>query len=57
MYIGRLFESPLVSMVVQIIAGMGIYILISVLIRNQSFYYLLDLIKERLPIGKQNERS
>ena len=57
MYIGRLFENPLLSMIVQVITGMGIYVLISVLIRNQSFYYLLDLIKERLHIGKKNELS
>ena len=57
MYIGRLFSNPLISMVVQIITGMGIYVLISLLIRNQSFYYLLDLIKERLHIGKKNELS
>lgn len=45
--IGKLNASPLLVLVIQILAGVGIYILMGVITQNKAMQYLLDMIKRR----------
>lgn len=43
----NLFSSAILSLIVQIISGGLIYIILSIITKNRSFYYLLSFITER----------
>ena len=44
--LGSLNIRPVLRLVLQVVSGMGIYLLISMVSRNDSFYYLLDCLKK-----------
>ena len=45
---------PMILLVlIQILAGAGIYVVGSILTKNDSFYYLWDIVKKFLAKGKQ----
>ncbi len=47
-FIGRLNINRILLLGLQVVAGMVIYIAISVITKNKSFYYILNLLKEGL---------
>lgn len=45
-FVGCLIDNHLVSLFVQVIAGVGLYILISIITRNKEFLSVLNLVKK-----------
>jgi len=45
--VGRLELGTFVALVLQIVTGVAVYVLLSVITRNESFRYLLKLLKSR----------
>lgn len=53
-FIPTIFGSVFVTLIVQVVLGMVIYIGESVIFRNDSYYYLLELLKELIKKGSSN---
>ena len=51
--IGRTLSNSFITLFVQVVTGAVFYTMVSVFFRNPSFFYLLDLVKEKLPIRRK----
>lgn len=51
MLVGRLTMAPLLLLVIQILAGGTVYVVLSILFKNENFFYLLKFVK---PFLKRN---
>ena len=51
--IGKLFSSPVTSLVVQLITGFTVYVTLSIITRNSRFRYLLNMILKGITSRKQ----
>lgn len=46
--IGKLISSPILGLIIQVLSGAAIYILLSAILKNKSFIYISNILKEYL---------
>ena len=54
MAVGKLPMAPLLLLVIQVLVGGAVYVVLSVIVKNESFFYLLGYIK---PVLKRNKNG